>query len=69
MKCVALQAAGCFAWLSEQALKFWQHEASMTCCSCRSVCCSEEAESKRLVALAEVLLRVAEWIQRSQSMP
>ena len=76
MRCLALQAAGLFAWLSEQALRLWQHSTvPMNFCSCSSVCCSEEADDKRLVALAEVLGRVAERLQgqsrarRSNSTP
>ncbi len=71
-----MQAAGCFPWLSEQALRLWQRSTvPMNFCSCSSVCCSEEADDKRLVALAEVLGRVAERLQRqslarrSNSMP
>ena len=76
MRCLARQVAGCFAWLSEQALRLWQHNTvPMNFCNCSSVCCSEEADHERLVALAEVLGRVAERLQgqsrarRSNSMP
>ena len=76
MRCVALQVAGLFAWHGEQARKLWQHNAApVTFCNCSSVCCSEEADDKRLAALAEVLGRVAERLQgqsrtrRSNSLP
>lgn len=68
MSCLTLQAAACFAGVSDLFVRLSHHLAgspSFRCCNCQSECC--DTDEQRLAELLDVLLRVASRLERHPS--